>query len=136
MFPEEALHCVEFARDKFGKMFTLRPKACLKIIEDKQYNCPLDQPGELKNLRETIKMLERRPKDFSQCIEYAIRKFYKYFRNDIKQLIYTYPLDMKVKSGEPFWKLPKRPPQPIEMFDSTNLLHASFITALAVLRAK
>ena len=22
MFPEEALHCVEFARDKFGKLFT------------------------------------------------------------------------------------------------------------------
>jgi hypothetical protein len=22
MFPEETLHCVEWARDKFGKMFT------------------------------------------------------------------------------------------------------------------
>jgi hypothetical protein len=27
MFPEETLHCVEWARDKFGKLFTLRPKA-------------------------------------------------------------------------------------------------------------
>ena len=34
MFPEETLHCVEWARDKFGKNFTLRPKASLKILED------------------------------------------------------------------------------------------------------
>ena len=34
MFPEETFHCVEFARDKFGKLFTLRPKAVLKILED------------------------------------------------------------------------------------------------------
>jgi len=34
MFPEETFHCVEFARDKFGKLFTLRPKAVLKILEN------------------------------------------------------------------------------------------------------
>lgn len=26
MFPEETFHCVEFARDKFGKLFSARPK--------------------------------------------------------------------------------------------------------------
>ena len=26
MFPEETFHCVEFARDKFGKHFSARPK--------------------------------------------------------------------------------------------------------------
>ena len=33
MFPEEALHCVEWARDIFGKTFTLKPKALTKILE-------------------------------------------------------------------------------------------------------
>jgi hypothetical protein len=37
MFPEDPLHCVEWARDKFGKMFTLRPKALNKIVEDANY---------------------------------------------------------------------------------------------------
>jgi len=37
MFPEETLHCVEWSRDKFGKLFTLRPKALLKIVEDPNY---------------------------------------------------------------------------------------------------
>jgi len=27
MFPEETLHCVEWARDKFSKIFSIRPKA-------------------------------------------------------------------------------------------------------------
>jgi hypothetical protein len=37
MFPEETLHCVEWSKDKFGKLFTLRPKAILKILEDDNY---------------------------------------------------------------------------------------------------
>ena len=32
MFPEETFHCVEFARDKFGKLFTLFPKSATKIL--------------------------------------------------------------------------------------------------------
>lgn len=43
---------------------------------------------------------------------------------------------MKLKNGEPFWKLPKRPPVPIEQFEPDNLLHASFLTFLATLIAK
>jgi hypothetical protein len=37
MFPEETLHCVEWAREKFGKLFTLKPKSAVKIIEDPSY---------------------------------------------------------------------------------------------------
>jgi molybdopterin/thiamine biosynthesis adenylyltransferase len=33
MFPEETFHCVEFARDVFGKLFSLRPKNAIKAIE-------------------------------------------------------------------------------------------------------
>ena len=58
-------------------------------------------------------MINKKPDNFNDCVLYAINKFYKYFRNDIKQLIYTYPLDAKTKDGQPFWKLPKRPPTPI-----------------------
>ena len=34
MFPEETLHCVEWARDIIGKMFTQGPQNLLKIIEE------------------------------------------------------------------------------------------------------
>lgn len=33
MFPEETLHCVEWARDLFGKEFTLGPKALRKLLD-------------------------------------------------------------------------------------------------------
>jgi hypothetical protein len=52
------------------------------------------------------------------------------------QLLYTYPLDAKTKNGEPFWKLPKRPPTPINLFDPENILQCTFVTSLAVMVAK
>lgn len=67
----------------------------------------------MKEFKEAIKFLVKRPKNFEDCITYALNKFYKYYRNDIKQLMYTYPLNSKTKDGEPFWKLPKRPPTEI-----------------------
>jgi hypothetical protein len=63
-------------------------------------------------------------------------KFYKYFRDDVMQLLYTYPLDAKTKNGEPFWRLPKRPPTPIKHFNPEDLLHCTFVATLAALLAK
>jgi hypothetical protein len=36
MFPEETLHCVEWAKDLFGNLFSLQPQSFNKlIIEEK-----------------------------------------------------------------------------------------------------
>lgn len=43
---------------------------------------------------------------------------------------------MKTKDGEPFWKLPKRPPQEVSEIDPKNPLHCAFIASVAVMRAK
>jgi len=34
MFPEETLHCVEWARDKFQKLFTTSPQSAMKLLEE------------------------------------------------------------------------------------------------------
>ncbi len=34
MFPEESLHCVEWARDRFGALFTQKPKDLLSAKEN------------------------------------------------------------------------------------------------------
>ena len=52
------------------------------------------------------------------------------------QLLYTYPIDAKTKDGKPFWKLPKRPPTPIEKIDPTDQLHSTFVVSYAVLLCK
>jgi hypothetical protein len=55
-------------------------------------------------------MIKYRPESFDDCIDEAVRKFYVYYRNNVKQLLFTYPIDMKTKEGKSFWALPKRPP--------------------------
>lgn len=55
-------------------------------------------------------MIEHKPSTFDDCVAEAARKFYKYFRNSVRQLLHTYPLNMKDKQGKLFWTLPKRPP--------------------------
>lgn len=78
--------------------------------------------------------MKKRPNTFMDCVEFARNKFEKLFNHAMKQLIYTYPIDKKNEDGQPFWSLPKRPPRPID-FDKDNMLHCSFICALACLRA-
>lgn len=34
MFPEETLHCVEWAKDLFGQVFTLGPQSLNKLMEE------------------------------------------------------------------------------------------------------
>jgi hypothetical protein len=65
-------------------------------------------------LKSCSKLLDKKPQNFEEAIYIATQKFYELYRNDIKQLLYTYPLEAKTKDGKPFWKLPKRPPTPIE----------------------
>jgi hypothetical protein len=42
---------------------------------------------------------KKAPTNFDDCISYAVKKFFKYYRNDILQLLHTYPLDAKTKDG-------------------------------------
>ena len=87
-------------------------------------------------LKDCLKMLSERPANFEEAVGTAARVFYQLFRNDIMQLLYTYPLDAKTKDGKPFWRLPKRPPTPVEEINSQDPLHATFIASYAVLLSK
>ena len=129
MFPEEALHCIEWARDRFGKLFTQRPKNVNLILDEGFEN------QELKIMIQVVKTLKAYPKSFEDCLRIAREKFQKYFSNDIKQLLFSYPLDKTNKDGSKFWSLPKRPPIPLD-FDFKDTLHMSFIAAFACLTAK
>ena len=127
------MHCVEWARDKFGRMFTQLPQSLIKLLEEGEKFQPESQQ-DLTALKEGLKMLKKRPVTWMDCIEHARHKFEKLFNHDIRQLLHVYPLDSVTKEGNKFWTLPKRPPTPID-FDKTNPLHQRLITAMACLRA-
>ena len=133
MFPEETLHCVEWARDLFSQLFNQSAKSYNKIVEDEEVFDPNDSEQK-KIVKEALALIEDRPTDFKACIRWARFRFNHYFVNDIKQLLHAYPLDHKTKDGKPFWSLPKRAPEPLK-YDPKNELHSKFIAAAACLRA-
>ena len=134
MFPEEAIHCVEWARDQFGKMFTQLPKIVNKICDEFYNNNGDVKNDEIKLIKKTLKWIKKTPKNFDDCLILARQKFNKVFCNNIKQLLYAYPLDKKDKQGKLFWTLPKRPPK-IDDFDVNDNLCIDFISAYACLMA-
>ena len=133
MFPEETLHCLEWARDLFGSLFYQNIQSVKKVLlaEDEQDQEQLDG----KIVKDAEEACLTCPKDFQSCITFARVLFSRYFYNDILQLIHVYPLDTKDKDGVPFWKPPKRPPNPIE-FDQENHLHQDFVSYVAAVRAQ
>ena len=56
MFPEETLHCVEWARDKFGKMFSQMPTSAIKIL-DQGKDITAASSQDIANLKEGVKLL-------------------------------------------------------------------------------
>lgn len=132
MFPEEALHCMEWAKDKFDFYFNQKPKQLKRIVEDIQGGKQLDI--EAKILSSSLKFLQKQPKDLQDCVLKARLTFQKYFYNNIKQLLHVYPLDFVTKEGKLFWTLPKRPPVDLE-FDLKNKLHDDFIKAFTRMHA-
>jgi len=90
--------------------------------------------SDISGIKDGLALLKKRPKNFMDCIEFARMRFEKLFNHDVKQLLFTYPLDKTDKNGKPFWSLPKRPPVPLD-FDKDNLLHCTFIASMACLRA-
>ena len=78
--------------------------------------------------------MKKAPKTFEDCLLLAREKFNKVFVNNIKQLMYSYPIDKKDKNGKLFWSLPKRPPV-IDEFDINDELCVDFIAAYACLMA-
>jgi ubiquitin-activating enzyme E1 len=133
MFPEETIHCIEWARDLFGKLFSQAPKSALKVLEEGE-GASLEDAQDLGGFKEGVKLLKDRPKTFDDCVAFARKAFEHYFNHAIKQLLHVYPLDAKTKEGAPFWTLPKRAPAPL-VFDETNMLHLQFLSATACLQA-
>ena len=134
MFPEETLHCVEWAKDMFGTYYSLNPQNFNKLKNAALHEVGFNQFTEQKNIKKAIRMAEQLPKDFNGCIEKARHKFHKLYHNDILQLLHVYPLDKVTKEGRPFWSLPKRPPK-AQVFDQANSIHRNFIAAYACLMA-
>jgi ubiquitin-activating enzyme E1 len=129
LFPEETVHCIEWALDLFARYFTVEPalvRACLQPSG-------ADLAGE--KLAKIIKILRKWPQSFEDCIHFAWRKFHKLFNSDPQRLMHVYPADAKTSDGKLFWTLPKRPPFAVN-FSVDREDHVEFLLSAACLKAR
>ncbi|KAN0022843.1 hypothetical protein ACTFIU_005584 [Dictyostelium citrinum] len=134
-FPTNLDHCIQWSRDKFEKFFAINPLELDKFINQPQYLEQLlnsSSSNKISTSRALSKMMDTFIESWKDCVLMARIKFEKLFNHNIRQLLKSYPLDLKTKEGVPFWTLPKRPPTPL-VFDKDDELHLSFIRNLSLL---
>ncbi|XP_058497315.1 ubiquitin-like modifier-activating enzyme 6 [Solea solea] len=137
-FPSVIEHTIQWARDKFENAFVHKP-SMFNLFWQTHFSAEVVlqrmQAGDsLEGSFQVIKLLSRRPNKWEQCIAAARLKFEKYFKRKALQLLYSFPLDTRLKDGSLFWQSPKRPPTPID-FDLKESLHFAFIVSAARLFA-
>lgn len=82
MFPEETLHCVEWARDKFEKLFNKNPQNYNKVLLEEPHTIKVKDNFVL--LKDALKLFTNKPTSFDQCQQWARNKFNKYFVTDVE----------------------------------------------------
>ncbi|OWZ23711.1 hypothetical protein PHMEG_0001347 [Phytophthora megakarya] len=137
-FPNAIEHTLQWARDWFEGEFFQAPSDVNRYLEGPAFMKELNEQQNTKvETLERLKssLVDDRPMSFEDCISWARFKFEDLFSNQLKQLLYNFPLDQLTTSGTPFWSGPKRPPTPIT-FDAKDPLHLDFIVSVANSRAK
>ncbi|CAI9550144.1 unnamed protein product [Staurois parvus] len=100
-FPATIEHTIQWARDKFESSFSHKPSLYNKFwqthasVEDVLQRI---QTGEsLEGCFHIVKLLSRKPRNWSQCVELARLKFEKYFNHKAQQTIAFIPTGYAVK---------------------------------------
>ena len=136
-FPNAIEHTIQWARDEFEGLFKQAAEDANSYITDPEYVAKIKkQPGTALTTLEGVRdnLVTKRPKSFEDCVVWARLKFEELYVNNIKQLLFNFPLDMVTAGGTPFWSGPKRPPTAAS-FDTENSLHMDFVVAAANMRA-
>ncbi|KAG5683069.1 hypothetical protein PVAND_012374 [Polypedilum vanderplanki] len=137
-FPNAIEHTIQWARDKFEELFAGDAINAEKFLTDGNFRQELTSKRTkaafemLTSIKKTL--IEDRPLNFKDCINWARNQFEDFFSNQIRQLLFNFPHDQIMPSGQPFWSGSKRAPMPIN-FDINQRLHVDFIISAANLRA-
>ena len=135
-FPHEINHCVQWARAlAFQNHFVEKPNLFRQFKNTQNLLSLLHSP-KVRTLKPWIlaKLLDRRPKTFQDCVDYARLKWEKYFNHEPNQLLLLFPADHTVDNGKLFWSNPKRQPHALN-FSASDPLHRQFIVSFANLWA-
>lgn len=134
-FPNSIQHTIPWARSDFEELFTNMPNDW-KRLQNNQEVIKTMTPNEKGEFINNINyMWKYKPSSFTDCIFWAIERFYDKFNHQIKQLLHSYPKDTETSSGSNFWSGGKRCPDEIEL-DINNKLHSEYVYHTAILLAE
>eukprot|EP00960_Hanusia_phi_P025110 738341-Hanusia_phi.AAC.4 len=123
-FPNAIEHTIQWARDEFEGLFKQAAEDANAYLSDTEYVSKLKkQPGTGLSTLEILRdnLVAKKPKSMKDCVVWARLKFEELFVNNIKQLLFNFPLDMATAGGTPFWSGPKRAPTPLTFDHAANL---------------
>jgi len=139
-FPNAIEHCLQWARDNFEGLFTGQAGSAKQYLSDpadfaaKTEKLPGNEP--LTTAQGVVDFLvDQKPNDFNDCIEWARERFEENYSTTILQLLHNFPPDQKTSTGAPFWSGPKRCPKALK-FDPADETHRDYVVAAAYLRAE
>lgn len=131
-FPHIIDHCIEWARAQFEDLFKFPIQQLQQLTDDVDAFLAHSQREIAAAANEGAKrsLLERQIKQMKQmhetlavvkadvtmadCVSLAWRHMHTLFRDNIQNLILSFPADTKKKNGEPFWSGHRRFPTAIE----------------------
>lgn len=124
-FPYQVDHTIQWARDLFDGIFTQLAHDLKKIQQDS--NDVDDIPDErITLIAKLLKVDDNNVK--TQLLVIAAELVNKFFVNDIKQLLYSFPEDHLTSDGQKFWTSPKRLPSPL-LFDPGEYYTSIFLVS-------
>ena len=133
-FPNEIQHTIHWAMDYF-ELFNRAPTNINKWLKNEKI---FDQMSVENNQakEDIMNFLINNPiKTFDDAIYKSVEMFHTNYKNQIVQLLTTYPPNHKNDDGKPFWSSGKRQPIPLD-FDHNNQNHLDYIEATSHLLSR
>ncbi|KAK1937531.1 putative ubiquitin-activating enzyme E1 [Babesia divergens] len=134
-FPYQVDHTIQWARDLFEGMFTQLAHD-LKKIQQGASDVEDIPDDKISLIAKLVRVNDNNAK--TELLRISTQLINKYFVNDIRQLLYSFPKDHMTSDGQRFWSPPKRLPAPLaldpeERFSSIFIVATSNILADVIL---
>ena len=135
-FPNEIQHTIHWAMDYF-EIFNRVPNNIMKWVKD---GSVFDNGMSNENTQGKDDvynyLIKMNLKSFDDCVKNAVDMFYTNYKNNIVQLLTTYPADYRTDEGNLFWSNGKRMPKAFDKYEADNTFHLDYVEAVSHLLAR
>jgi ubiquitin-activating enzyme E1 len=118
-FPSIIQHTIHWARDHF-EIFTRMPQTFIKFRDDINFVEKLSSIEKEQCINDIKTFVKYNPKNWKDCVKWSLDFYYENYRNNILQLLNTFPKNHKNDDGSDFWSKGRTAPDPLNFSFSEN----------------